>query len=106
MNWILAIVAALPIVAVGVLMVVFSWTAKRAMSIGWLAAGIIAAFGWNMPVRWLAAATLGPGDAVEVVVTGIIDGTEFEGTDTIKLIDKGKGRDKPSPDDDKGKGKK
>ncbi|MFC1971604.1 L-lactate permease [Chloroflexota bacterium] len=59
MNWILAIVAALPIVTIGVLMVIFSWSAKRAMPIGWLAAAIIAAFSWNMPVRWLAAATLG-----------------------------------------------
>jgi len=57
MNWIMATVAALPIVIVGVLMVVFSWPAKRAMPIGWVAAAIIAAIGWNMPFRWLSAAT-------------------------------------------------
>ncbi|MFC1892635.1 L-lactate permease [Chloroflexota bacterium] len=59
MNWILAIIATLPIIIVGLLMVVFSWPAKRAMPIGWIAAAIIAAIGWDMPVRWLAAATLG-----------------------------------------------
>lgn len=59
MNWILAIVAALPIVAVGVLMTVFAWPARKAMPIGWLAAAIIAAVGWNMPAHWLLAATLG-----------------------------------------------
>ena len=58
-NWILAIIATLPIVIVGLLMVVFSWPAKRAMPVGWVTAVIIAAIGWDMPVRWLAAATLG-----------------------------------------------
>lgn len=58
MNWFMATVAALPIVIVGVLMVVFSWQAKRAMPIGWLAAAVIAAIGWHMPFRWLSAATL------------------------------------------------
>ncbi len=59
MNPVLAIVAALPIVVVGVLMTVFSWPAKKAMPVGWVSAAVIAAVGWNMPVRWLAAATLG-----------------------------------------------
>ena len=59
MNWILAIIAILPIIIVGLLMVVFTWPAKRAMPIGWVTAAIIAAIGWGMPVRWLAAATLG-----------------------------------------------
>jgi len=58
-NPVLAIVAALPIVVVGVLMTVFSWPAKKAMPVGWVSAAVIAAVGWNMPVRWLAAATLG-----------------------------------------------
>lgn len=58
MNWIMAMVAALPIVIVGVLMVVFSWPAKRAMPIGWIAAAVIAIVGWSMPFRWLAAATI------------------------------------------------
>jgi len=58
-NLTLAVVAALPIVIVGVLMVVFSWPAVRAMPIGWIAAVIIGGVGWKMPFHWLSAATLG-----------------------------------------------
>ncbi|MFW6114661.1 MAG: L-lactate permease [Thermodesulfobacteriota bacterium] len=59
MSWFLVILATLPIVFVGVLMVIFSWPAKNAMPIGWGAAAVIAFFGWNMPARWISAATLG-----------------------------------------------
>jgi lactate permease len=59
MNWFLVIVATLPILIVGVLMVIFSWPAKKAMPIGWGAAAVIAFWGWDMPLRWLGAATLG-----------------------------------------------
>jgi lactate permease len=58
-DWFLAALAVLPILIVGVLMVVFSWPVKKAMPLGWLTAGIIAFTAWDMPVRWLSAATLG-----------------------------------------------
>jgi lactate permease len=58
-DLLLTVVATLPIVIVGVLMVVFSWSAVKAMPIGWIAAAMIGGIGWDMPLRWLGAATLG-----------------------------------------------
>ena len=55
----LALVATLPIVIVGLLMIALTWPSSRAMPIGWLAAAVIALFGWGMPPRWLLAASLG-----------------------------------------------
>lgn len=55
----LALLAALPIIIVGVLMIGYMWPASKAMPFGWLSALIIAAVGWGMPVRWLSAATIG-----------------------------------------------
>ncbi len=55
----LALVAALPIIIVGVLMIGYMWPASKAMPVGWITALIIAAVGWNMPARWLTAATIG-----------------------------------------------
>ncbi|RKD95429.1 L-lactate permease [Halopiger aswanensis] len=50
--------AAVPLIVVSVLLVGFLWPATRAMPIAWLSALVVAAFGWGMPVRWLAAATI------------------------------------------------
>ena len=55
----LALVAALPIIIVGVLMIGYMWPASKAMPFGWGSALIIAAIGWNMPANWLTAATIG-----------------------------------------------
>lgn len=55
----LPFLALLPIVVVAVLMVVFVWPSSRAMPIAWLTAGVIAFFAWEMPPRWLLAATIG-----------------------------------------------
>ncbi|MGM0437753.1 MAG: L-lactate permease, partial [Bacillota bacterium] len=55
----LALVAALPIIIVGVLMIGYMWPASKAMPFGWISALIIAAIGWNMPAQWLTAATIG-----------------------------------------------
>lgn len=55
----LALLAALPIIIVGVLMIGYMWPASKAMPFGWLSALIIAAIGWGMPVKWLSAATIG-----------------------------------------------
>jgi len=58
LDWMFAIIALLPILAVGILMVGFSWPAIKAMPAGWLIAAAAAIFAWNMPGRWLAAATI------------------------------------------------
>jgi lactate permease len=59
MGWLSAALAVLPIVLVGVLMVLLTWPAKRAMPVGWAAAAFIAGLWWGMPLRWIAAATIG-----------------------------------------------
>ncbi|HAR64157.1 MAG: L-lactate permease [Candidatus Margulisiibacteriota bacterium] len=65
----IALLAALPIVIVGVLMVAFDWPSRRAMPIGWLAASIIALTAWKMPVRWLAAASIaGAINALDILI--------------------------------------
>ncbi len=55
----LALLAALPIIIVGVLMIGYMWPASKAMPFGWLSALVIAGIGWGMPVKWLGAATIG-----------------------------------------------
>ena len=55
----LALLASLPIIIVGVLMIGYMWPASKAMPFGWLSALIIAGVGWGMPVKWLSAATIG-----------------------------------------------
>jgi len=55
----LALLAALPIIIVGILMIGYMWPASKAMPFGWLSALIIAAVGWGMPLKWLSAATIG-----------------------------------------------
>jgi lactate permease len=55
----LALGAALPIIVVGVLIIGFMWPSSKAMPLGWITAFIIAAIGWKMPFKWIAAATIG-----------------------------------------------
>ncbi len=55
----LVILAVLPVMVVGLLMVAARWKAVRAMPLGWALAAVIAAVWWDMPFRWLAAATIG-----------------------------------------------
>lgn len=54
----LPILALIPIVLVGVLMVGFVWPSSRAMPLGWITAGVIAAISWDMPIVWLGAASI------------------------------------------------
>lgn len=54
-----ALLAAIPIIVVGVLMIIFMWPAMKAMPIGWISALIIASIWWDMPLRWLAGASIG-----------------------------------------------
>lgn len=65
----LAFLATIPILIVGILMVGFTWPASRAMPLGWAAAALIAFFFWDMPARWLGAATLaGFMNAVDILI--------------------------------------
>ena len=53
-----AVLAGLPILVVGVLMIGLTWPSSRAMPVGWLMAALLAVTAWDMPLRWLAAAGL------------------------------------------------
>jgi lactate permease len=65
----LIILAAFPILLVGFLMLVLSWSSSKAMPLGWGVAVIIAAFAWNMPFTWIAAATIaGIINAIDILV--------------------------------------
>jgi L-lactate permease len=57
MNWIMPVIALLPILVVGVLMVGFMWPSSKAMPVGCLTAAVALA-GWEMPVTRLVAAGL------------------------------------------------
>lgn len=52
----LVILAMLPILIVGILMLVLMWPSSRAMPIGWAIAFLIAYAGWKMPLSWITAA--------------------------------------------------
>lgn len=67
-DWVLAGVAALPVLLVGTLMVGFSWPAIKAMPMGLAAAAIAALLIWDMPWRWfLAAAFAGFINTVDIL---------------------------------------
>ena len=53
-----AVLAALPILLVIVLMVVFNWPAKKVMPLAWVLAVALAAFVWREPLNWLAGSTI------------------------------------------------
>ncbi|WP_335999225.1 L-lactate permease [Halorientalis halophila] len=62
------LIAALPLVIAGVLLVGFLWPATRAMPIAWISALIVGFFVWNMPPDWLAAASIvGAMTAIEIL---------------------------------------
>ncbi len=54
----LVILAALPILVVGVLMLVLMWPSSKAMPVGWAVAVIVAITAWDMPLLWIVAATI------------------------------------------------
>ncbi|MCY6484590.1 L-lactate permease [Clostridium aestuarii] len=54
----LALIALIPIIFVGVLMIGFNWPSTKAMPVGFILAGIIATIFWKMPGKWIAAATI------------------------------------------------
>ncbi len=53
-----ALLASIPILLTIALMVGFNWPAKRVMPVAWIVALAIAASYWQVPVRWLAGATV------------------------------------------------
>ncbi len=52
------LLAAVPLVLAGVLLVGLLWPATRAMPIAWVAAVLVGAFVWGMPADYLAAASI------------------------------------------------
>ncbi|ADL13307.1 L-lactate permease [Acetohalobium arabaticum] len=53
-----ALIATLPIVVVGILMVGFMWSSNKAMPLGFLTAAIIGLVFWDMPMKWVTASTI------------------------------------------------
>ncbi len=65
----LAILAFLPILIVGVLMIGYLWPSARAMPIGFFSAATIALLFWDMPPVWLLAATIaGAINALDILI--------------------------------------
>jgi len=65
----LALLAALPLLLVGVLMIGFTWPASRAMPAGWLLALVLGILFWGMTPVWAAAAAIaGLINALEILV--------------------------------------
>ncbi|QLG62466.1 L-lactate permease [Halorarum salinum] len=52
------LLAALPLLLAGGLLVGFLWPATRAMPLAWVTALAVGYFAWNMPPDWLAAASI------------------------------------------------
>ncbi|TSA17949.1 L-lactate permease [bacterium] len=67
-SGLLPFIAFLPILVILVLMVGMRWPATRAMPVAWLATILLAAFVWNTPRNYLAAATVkGINSALEIL---------------------------------------
>ncbi len=65
----LVFLALLPILVVGVLMIGLTWPSQKAMPVGYLTAVVVAIIGWEMPLHWLAAATIsGIINAVDILI--------------------------------------
>jgi lactate permease len=50
--------AVLPLATIAFLMIGRYWPATKAMPVAWLVAAVVGLFGWNMSLRWLAAASI------------------------------------------------
>lgn len=65
----LAILALLPILVIGILMLGFMWPSARAMPVGWGVAVIVAALAWEMPLVWIGAAFIsGIINAIDILI--------------------------------------
>jgi lactate permease len=54
----LALIALIPILIVGVLMIAYNWPSTKAMPLGFVVSLILAAIFWKMPFQWISAATI------------------------------------------------
>lgn len=65
----LVILAALPILVVGVLMLVLMWPSSKAMPVGCVVAVVVALTAWDMPLPWIAAASIaGLINAIDILI--------------------------------------
>lgn len=65
----LILLAILPILIVGFLMLVLTWPSSRAMPVGWAVAVIVAFTAWNMPFTWIMAALIaGIINAIDILI--------------------------------------
>ena len=54
----LALIALIPILIVGILMIAYNWPSTKAMPLGFVVSLILAAIFWKMPFQWISAATI------------------------------------------------
>ena len=54
----LALIALIPILIVGILMIAYNWPSTKAMPLGFVVSLIFAAVFWKMPFQWISAATI------------------------------------------------
>jgi lactate permease len=54
----LALIAIIPILIVGILMIAYNWPSTKAMPLGFVVSLILAAIFWKMPLQWITAATI------------------------------------------------
>ena len=70
------LLASVPLLVAGVLLVGFLWPATRAMPLAWLTAVLIGFFVWGMPVNWIAAASIN-GAITAITILWIVFGALF-----------------------------
>ena len=70
------LLASLPLLVAGVLLVGFLWPATRAMPLAWLTAVFVGYFAWGMPVNWIAAASIN-GAITAITILWIVFGALF-----------------------------
>lgn len=54
----LALIAIIPILLVGILMIAYNWPSTKAMPLGFVVSLVLAAIFWKMPLQWISAATI------------------------------------------------
>ena len=70
------LLASLPLLVAGVLLVGLLWPATRAMPLAWLTAVLIGYFAWGMPANWIAAASIN-GAITAITILWIVFGALF-----------------------------
>ncbi len=65
----LALIALVPILVIGILMLGFNLPSTKAMPVGFVLAAIIATIFWDMPSKWIAAATISGGiNTIDILI--------------------------------------